>query len=92
MGINFFQNERDKTLDENYILHGIVDRSEIGFLTIFEHYKYMEVGSYMKSPYYPIWIVCKEYHYSVIFCNQSSALMKSEDVGIIFIVILQMNS
>jgi hypothetical protein len=64
----------DKTLDENYVLHGIPERSEIGFLTIFEHFKYLEVGEYLKSPRYPIWVLCKEYHYSVIFGMSNSVI------------------
>ncbi|CAD8166019.1 unnamed protein product [Paramecium octaurelia] len=51
-------------------LKGIEERSEIGFLTIFEHFQYLEVGKNLKEPLLPIWVICKEYHYSVIFgCN-----------------------
>ena len=27
----------------------------------------MEVGKYYKKPILPIWIICKEYHYTVVF-------------------------
>ena len=66
-GYVIINHTRDKVLDENYVLHGLHQRSEFGFLTIFEHFKYMEVGSFYKSPIYPIWVICKEYHYSVLF-------------------------
>lgn len=39
----------------------------MGFLTIFEHYKYINVGNNFKHPIYPIYVICKEYHYSVLF-------------------------
>ncbi len=74
-------NLSNKTLDEDYVLKGIKNRSEFGFLTIFEHYKYMEVGSFLKTPYYPIWIICKEYHYSVIFGTDDRVLMENTVIG-----------
>lgn len=48
-------------------LKGIDHVSEIGFLTLFEHYKYVEAGTNYKDPEYPIWVVCSESHYSVLF-------------------------
>lgn len=38
----------------------------------------MQVGENLKTPYYPIWVICKEFHYSVIFgkdsrCNENVA-------------------
>ncbi|CAK85992.1 unnamed protein product (macronuclear) [Paramecium tetraurelia] len=58
-----------KQIDDMKI-KGIEERSEIGFLTIFEHFQYLEVGKNLKEPLLPIWVICKEYHYSVIFgCN-----------------------
>ena len=34
--------------------------AEIGFLTLFEHYKSIEVGRFFKNPRYPVWVVCSE--------------------------------
>lgn len=48
-------------------LRGPNKRNDIGFLSLFEHYKSCEVGSYYKTPKYPIWVVCSESHFSVIF-------------------------
>ena len=48
-------------------LHGLDKQSEIGFLTLFEHYECIRVGERFKSPTYPIWVVCSESHYSVLF-------------------------
>ncbi|XP_063780397.1 probable ubiquitin carboxyl-terminal hydrolase MINDY-4 [Pseudophryne corroboree] len=50
------------------ILKGITSRGEIGFLSLFEHYSVCQVGSYLKTPKYPIWVVCSESHFSVLFC------------------------
>ncbi|XP_069815363.1 probable ubiquitin carboxyl-terminal hydrolase MINDY-4 [Dendropsophus ebraccatus] len=50
------------------VLKGISGRSDIGFLSLFEHYNVCQVGSYLKTPKYPIWVVCSESHFSVLFC------------------------
>ena len=57
----------DKDMGEGLILKGINRQSEIGFLTLFEHHGYFEVGNYLKKPLVPIWIVCSESHYSILF-------------------------
>ena len=57
----------DKDMGDNFILKGIHKQSEIGFLTLFEAYGYFQVGTYYKNPKVPIWIICSESHYSVIF-------------------------
>ena len=55
------------------ILKGVKERQEFGFMTIFEHFKYLEVGSNQKTPFLPIWVICKEYHYSILFAKDSRA-------------------
>lgn len=50
------------------ILKGIVSRCDVGLLSLFEHYKSCQVGTYLKTPRYPIWVVCSESHFSVLFC------------------------
>ena len=57
----------DKDMGDNFIIKGVHKDSEIGFLTLFEAYGYFQVGQHLKSPKLPIWIVCSESHYSVIF-------------------------
>lgn len=67
---NVHDGERD--LGDNFILKGIESQADVGFLTLFEHYGYFEVGSYLKKPRLPIWIICSESHYSILFsvnCN-----------------------
>ena len=55
-------------------LKGPEKRNEIGFLSLFEHYKSCEVGSYYKTPKYPIWVVCSESHFSVMFALKKEIL------------------
>lgn len=41
----------------------------------------MQVGVYLKTPQYPIWVVCSESHFSVLFCLQRE-LLTNEDKGL----------
>ena len=59
---------------DGLILRGIDQRSEIGFLSLFEHYNNIEVGSYLKQPLYPIWVICSESHYTVAWCHDMAAV------------------
>ena len=67
---NGFNGEND--LGDGFILKGVHKQAEIGFLTLFEAYGYFEVGSYLKNPVLPIWIVCSESHFSVLFSTDLS--------------------
>ncbi|KAK6166237.1 hypothetical protein SNE40_022983 [Patella caerulea] len=51
-------------------LKGISSRSDIGFLSLFEHYKSCQVGTFYKTPKYPVWVVCSESHFSVLFSTR----------------------
>ena len=33
-----------------------------------------QVGTYMKTPKYPIWVICSESHFSVLFCLRRELL------------------
>ncbi|KAM6141428.1 putative ubiquitin carboxyl-terminal hydrolase MINDY-4 [Phoenicopterus ruber ruber] len=67
---NVFNNviELDSGNGNITILKGITSRSDIGLLSLFEHYDVCQVGCYLKTPKYPIWLVCSESHFSVLFC------------------------
>lgn len=52
---------------EKTILHGIKHNSDVGLLSLFEHYNSCKVGNNLKNPKYPIWIVLSESHFSVLF-------------------------
>ncbi|KAL3667412.1 hypothetical protein V7S43_007638 [Phytophthora oleae] len=56
------------------VLHGISSQSIIGFLSLFEAYQNLVVGSYLKQPRVNIWVVCSESHYSVLFAADPRSL------------------
>ena len=49
------------------VLQGAPRRPAIGFLSLFEAYACIEVGSRYKGPTCPIWVLCAESHYTVLF-------------------------
>ncbi|KAL1122062.1 hypothetical protein AAG570_003468, partial [Ranatra chinensis] len=51
-------------------LRGINSRANIGFLSLYEHYNSCQVGSNLKTPRYPIWVVNSENHFTVLFSCQ----------------------
>jgi len=55
------------TTDGFCVLQGAPHRAPVGFLSLFEAYKCIEVGQRMKGPTFPVWIVCAESHYTVLF-------------------------
>ena len=42
-----------------------------------------KVGAYLKTPCYPIWVVCSESHFSVLFALQRE-LLTNQDKGLEF--------
>ena len=62
------------------ILKGIEKESDIGFLTLFEAYGYFQVGNSYKYPNTPIWIICSESHYSVLFSTDINLTKKKQSV------------
>ena len=56
-----------RKLDGGTLLKGIKRRSDAGLLTLFEWYKYVEVGRNLKAPRWPVWVVCSESHFTVLF-------------------------
>lgn len=68
----------DKDLGDNFVLKGVHKKCDVGFLTFFEHFGYFSVGENMKTPRVPIWIVCSESHYSILFSVDSSIINKNK--------------
>jgi hypothetical protein len=62
------------------ILKGIPSRCDVGFLSLFEAYDYMVVGSNLKTPFHNIWVICSESHYSVLFCDPKLLQLQSFDM------------
>ncbi|KAK2907903.1 probable ubiquitin carboxyl-terminal hydrolase MINDY-4 isoform X1 [Channa argus] len=77
---NVFDNdmELDSGNGNITLLKGIKGHCDIGFLSLFEHYNICKVGAYLKTPRYPIWVVCSESHFSVLFGLQRE-LLTSQD-------------
>ncbi len=65
---NVFDNSM--TLSDSLTCHGIRSRSDIGYLTILESLRYLEVGGNYKSPVFPIWVVGSTSHFSVLFGDE----------------------
>ncbi|XP_008825743.2 probable ubiquitin carboxyl-terminal hydrolase MINDY-4 isoform X2 [Nannospalax galili] len=49
------------------LLRGIEAQSDVGLLSLFEHYNVCQVGCFLKTPRFPIWVVYSESHFSVLF-------------------------
>lgn len=58
-------------------LYGIPKQSDVGFLTLLEHLRYCEVGSYLKKPSSSVWVLASETHLTVLFSFEKR-LTKSE--------------
>lgn len=54
---------------DGVVLRGVDSRCEVGLLSLYEALNpgFVEVGSHLKSPQLPLWIVCSEDHYMVLF-------------------------
>jgi len=48
-------------------LQGVAHQPEVGFLTYLECLRYCEVGSRLKSPAWPVWVLGSETHLTVLF-------------------------
>jgi hypothetical protein len=72
---NVFDNSM--TLSEELTCRGIQYRPAIGYLSQLESLRYCEVGSYYKSPIFPVWIVASTNHFSVVF-GDSKCLRESK--------------
>ncbi|KAL1123353.1 hypothetical protein AAG570_002438 [Ranatra chinensis] len=48
-------------------LLGINKQSSVGFLALLEHMRYCEVGSFLKNPINPVWVLASETHLTVLF-------------------------
>ncbi|XP_077441322.1 putative ubiquitin carboxyl-terminal hydrolase MINDY-4 [Vanacampus margaritifer] len=72
--------ELDSGNGNSTLLKGIKAHCNIGLLSLFEHYNIFKVGDYLKDPLFPIWVVCSESHFSVLFGLQGE-LLTYQDKG-----------
>uniref|UniRef100_K3WCB1 Deubiquitinating enzyme MINDY-3/4 conserved domain-containing protein n=1 Tax=Globisporangium ultimum (strain ATCC 200006 / CBS 805.95 / DAOM BR144) TaxID=431595 RepID=K3WCB1_GLOUD len=76
--------------DSGLLLHGIPERARVGYLTHLEAMRYCQVGSYYKSPIYPVWVIGSTSHFSVTFaldpavCEESTSQMLFQRVQRVF--------
>uniref|UniRef100_A0A8C4WU57 Ubiquitin carboxyl-terminal hydrolase MINDY n=1 Tax=Eptatretus burgeri TaxID=7764 RepID=A0A8C4WU57_EPTBU len=56
-------------------LYGIRQQATVGFLTLMEAFRYCQVGSFLKSPKYPIWVLGSETHLTVFFTKELSLVL-----------------
>lgn len=75
--------ELDSGNGNTTLLKGIKGHCDVGLLSLFEHYNICKVGAYLKTPLYPIWVVCSESHFSVLFGLQRE-LLTNQDKGLEF--------
>ncbi|XP_059922548.1 probable ubiquitin carboxyl-terminal hydrolase MINDY-4 [Gadus macrocephalus] len=52
---------------DSTLLKGVTQPCNIGLLSLFEHHNICQVGSHLKTPLFPIWVVCSESHFSTLF-------------------------
>ncbi|CAE8625123.1 unnamed protein product [Polarella glacialis] len=57
----------DDDSGESLLLRGVKQRPQVGFLSLFEAFGSLEVGSLLKRPEWPVWVVHAESHYSLLF-------------------------
>eukprot|EP00930_Biecheleria_cincta_P061550 TRINITY_DN47111_c0_g1_i1.p1 TRINITY_DN47111_c0_g1~~TRINITY_DN47111_c0_g1_i1.p1 ORF type:complete len:536 (+),score=96.41 TRINITY_DN47111_c0_g1_i1:75-1682(+) len=58
-----------ETSGESLLLRGVQQRPKVGFLSLFEAFGSLEVGSFFKDPTWPVWVIHAESHYSVLFAG-----------------------
>jgi ubiquitin carboxyl-terminal hydrolase MINDY-3/4 len=56
---------------DSLLLRGIDEQSDVGMLTLFEHYGYVAVGDHFKRPRVPVWVVCSESHYTTLWGGET---------------------
>lgn len=60
------------------VLKGIPKRCDIGLLSLFEHYDSIKVGTFFKCPRFPVWMICSESHFSVMFSTELRLCMDED--------------
>jgi len=63
-------------------LQGIEKQSEVGFMTLLEHLRYCQVGTYLKNPCNPIWVLGSDTHLTVLFSFDQNLVCKETQADI----------
>jgi len=56
-----------------YIMKGVARQPYVGYLTRLEFLRVVKVGSFLKEPRFPAWVVGSESHFSVVFSTEAKA-------------------
>jgi len=75
---NTFDNTH--TLGGSLKCHGIQSQATIGYLSQLEALRYCSVGSYYKTPKFPIWIIGSTSHFTVMFGPRESLDESASDI------------
>jgi len=80
---NVFDDNRSMTLSDSEMsgagsMRGVSSVPDIGYLSVHEALRYLEVGDRLKNPKYPLWIVGSESHYTVLFALDQRVGKRSE--------------
>jgi len=82
---NTFDGEKriggDKAEEAGLLLRGADSRADVGMLTLFEHYGHAPVGSRLKDPAVPVWVVCSESHFTALWSADPSVVDDGGDDG-----------
>jgi len=70
--------DKVKKLDELTILRGVPQKGPIGFLSLFDWYKYIEVGSFYREPECGVWVICCESHFTCLFCTDYPTVSRNQ--------------
>lgn len=63
--------------DTGLTLRGVPKRASIGYLTQLEALRYCQVGSFYKTPNWPIWVVGSSSHFTVLFGTDAKMVLES---------------
>lgn len=75
----YIRTNSDTTLIYNIAeLLGVDKQSSVGFLALLEHLRYCEVGSFLKNPKSPVWILGSETHLTVMFSFEKQLVTAEE--------------
>lgn len=61
------------------VLSGVETRPQIGLLSYLEAMRYLEVGSYLKNPFYPIYVISSGNHFTVVFSLERTLVAQSTE-------------
>jgi len=65
--------------DTGLNLRGLTQRPRVGLLTHLEALRYCEVGSFLKNPEFPVWVVGSESHFTVLYSPDRNCDAKSAE-------------